>query len=71
MIMIFENNTLRDKNQKSKRMLAAQTSQTNPNTEKVETKNQLNQRTKKDFKREFECVNDETDDVSVSVDSTK
>ena len=71
MIMIFENNTLRDKNQKSKRMLVAQTFQTDSNTEKVETKNELNQKTKRDFKREFECVNDETNNVIVFVDSTK
>ena len=71
MIMIFGNNTLRDKNQKSKRIFAAQTFQTDSNTKKVETKNELNQKTKKDSKRGFECVNDETDDVIVFVDSTK
>ena len=68
MIMIFGINTLHDKNQKSKRMFAVQTSQTDSNTEKVETKNELNQKMKRDFKREFECVNDETNDI---IDSTK
>ena len=71
MIMIFEINTLHDKSQKSKRILVVQTSQTDSNTEKVETKNQLNQKTKRNFKRKFECVSDETNDVSVFVDSTK
>ena len=71
MIIIFEINTLRCKNQKSKRMFVVQTFQSNSNTKKIETKHELNQKTKKNFKKKFEFVNDKTNNIIVFVDSTK